>query len=254
MNQDQRPRKSIDSTGSSGRRKSSPAKVVAPGKLKGKPLGDVPGGARKAPVTAARQTAGGAERITTSRRDLPLPNPSEQPDRTLKPTSLRLRLLVEGDRISVLSALEVEAPATMSEQVRGTDFLEARVDNHLLALESLIEPGLAVGTPDPRDKRAFRGHRVVELSSYELTVRLPLDALETIVTRNLQGTQTNQATPIPLEITIYRATEHLVIDPTRFELARAAENRQLGRVASTGQLSLEEVRKSGSRGGKPSSY
>ncbi|HEY2873938.1 MAG TPA: hypothetical protein VGJ56_18580 [Reyranella sp.] len=253
MNQDQRPRKNPDSTGPSGRRKSSPIREVAPGELKGKPLADTPAGPRKAPVTAARQMAAGAERTTTSRRDLPLPNSADRPDR-IKSTSLRLRLLVEGDRIGVLSALEVDAPAAMSEQVRGTDFLEVRVDNQLLALESLIEPGLAVGTPDPRDKRAFRGHRVVELSSYELTVRLPLDALETIVTRNLQGIQANKAPSIPLEIAIYRATEHLVIDPTRFELARAAENRQLVRVASTGPLSLEEVRRSGSRGGKPSSY
>lgn len=250
MNHDQRPRKTPDST---GRKRSSPIREVAPGELKGKPLADMPAGPRKAPVATAKQTAVGAERITTSRRDLPLPNPADRPDK-IKPTSLRLRLLVEGDRISVLSALEVDAPATMSEQVRGTDFLEVRVDNRLLALESLIEPGLAVGTPDPRDKRAFRGHRVVELSSYELTVRLPLDALEMIVTRNLQGTQPNKAPSIPLEIAIYRATEHLVIDPARFELARAAENRQLVRVAGTGPLSLEEVRRSGSRGGKPSSY
>jgi hypothetical protein len=250
MNQDQRPRKNPDST---ARRRSSPIKEVAPGELKGKPLADMTAGPRKAPVAAARKTAVGTERITTSRRDLPLPPPADQPNR-MKPTSLRLRLLVEGDRIGVLSALEVDAPATMPERVRGTDFLEVRVDNQLLALESLIEPGLAVGTPDPRDKRAFRGHRVVELPSYELTVRLPLDPLETIVSRNLQGMQANKAPSIPFEISIYRATEHMVIEPARFELARAAENRQLVRVASTGALSLEDVRRSGSRGGKPSSY
>jgi hypothetical protein len=253
MNQDQRPRKNPDSTGPSGRRRSSPIREVAPGELKGKPIADMPAGPSKAPVAAAKKTAVGAERITTSRRDLPLPNPADRPDR-LKSASLRLRLLVEGERITVLGALEVDAPATIPEQVRGTDFLEVRVDNQLLALESLIEPGLAVGTPDPRDKRAFRGHRVVELSSYELTVRLPLDDLETIVSRNLQGTQANKAPSIPVEIAIYRATEHMVIDPRRFERARAADDRQLVRVASTGSLSLEEVRRSGSRGGKPTSY
>lgn len=181
----------------------------------------------------------------------------ERPDTNgkAKAGSLRLRLIVDGEHIRVLSAQEVDAPSTLPERVRGTHFLEVQVGNELLALDRLVDPGLAVGTPDPRDTSHSRGHRVVELASYELTVRVPLDALETVVSRSLQGLPAEaQSLSVPLEIAVYRATENLAIEPRRFDVLQATRSGQFVRTATTGQLNLDEVRRSVGGAQKPASY
>lgn len=146
--------------------------------------------------------------------------------------SLRLSLRVEGDQISVVNAIEVDAPARELQQVRGTSFLEVRVGDQVLALEPLVDPGIAIGIPDASDKEEFRGHREIQQPSYEVAVRVPLEALESAGEAGRRGA---------IEISVYDATENLELDPVRTDSIRDAR-RRLARVATTGQLGVDEVR------------
>ncbi len=251
MDEHGRPRKEIAAPRNDAGRRSAagrhPAvsKGVPKGELKGKLLADeVRAGSAKVSVTTARRIAVDAEREVSPRRELPLPteNPGATDPRGGR--SLRLRLLVEGERITVLDAIEVDVRAPLPERVRGTDFLEVRAGDEVLALEPLIDPGVAVGIPDPRDTTEFRGHREVELASYEVVVRVPIDAMEAIVARDLQGSpdEAKGRDRTPLEIALYRASENLVLEPSRVDMAREARGARLSRVATTGRLSLGEVR------------
>jgi hypothetical protein len=242
---EQRPRKRIEEPGKSdSRRQPAVSRGVPKGELKGKPLdGGVRAGPEKMSLAMARRTAVDAERPVGRRRELPLPTERPGAGDPGELRSLRLRLLVEGERITVLDAVEVDAPGSLPEQVRGTDFLEVRAGGEVVALEPLIDPGVAVGIPDASDMTEFRGHREMTLPSYELTVRVPLDVLESVVSRR-RGS-------IPLEIDMYRATENLVVETRRFDMPRAARGDRLARVATTGRLTLDEVRRAGGRDRKP---
>ena len=146
--------------------------------------------------------------------------------------SLRLSVRVEGDRISVVNAIEVDAPARELQPVRGTSFLEVRVGDRVLALEPLVDPGIAIGIPDARDKEEFRGHREVQQPAYEVAVRVPLEALESAGEAERRGA---------IEVSVYEATENLELDPVRSDSVREAR-RRLARVATTGRLGMDEVR------------
>jgi len=178
------------------------------GKLKGKPLADQGrAGPEKVSLATARRTGVDAERVVSPRGELPLPSERQNAIDPREGRSLRLRLQVEGEQITVLDATEVNVPASLPERVRGTDFLEVRAGGEVVALEPLIDPGVAVGIPDPRDTKEFRGHREMTTPSYELTVRVPLDALESVLSRDIQGSpgQAERRGSIPLEIAVYRA-------------------------------------------------
>jgi hypothetical protein len=249
MDEEDRPRKRIEGK-ATGRRRPKVSSGVPKGKLKGKPLADQGRvGPEKVSLATARRTAVDAERIVSPRRELPLPTERQNAIDPREGRSLRLRLQIEGERIIVLEAAEVAVPTPLPEQVRGTDFLEVRAGGEVVALEPLIDPGVAVGIPDARDTTEFRGHREMTMPSYELTVRVPLDALESVISREIQGSpdEAERRGSIPLEIAVYRATENLVIEPRRFDMRTAARGDRLARVATTGRLRLDEVRRSGGR-------
>lgn len=246
MDEYERPRKQIRKDATAAKRRGSTvSRGVRSGASKGKPrAADERPGAAKPSLGVARRTAADAERIVSGRKDLPLPmertGVSDRPENR----SLRLSLRVEGDQISVVNAIEVDAPARALEPVRGTSFLEVRVGDRVLALEPLIDPGVAIGIPDSRDKEEFRGHRELQLPAYEVAVRVPLDALESAGEADRRG---------EIEINVYDATETLELDAARSDSVRDAR-RRLARVASTGRLDIDDVRtvsRSGDRKSPP---
>lgn len=234
MDEYERPRKQIrrDATAAK-RRGSTVSHGLPPGSLKGKPkAADERALAAKPSLTDARRTAAEAERVVSARRELPLPMERiDTSDRT-EDRSLRLSLRVEGEQISVMNAIEVDAPARELQPVRGTSFVEVRLGDRVLALEPLVDPGVAIGIPDARDKDEFRGHREIQQPSYEVAVRVPLDALESAGEADRRGA---------LEISVYDATETLELDPVRTDSVRDAR-RRLARVATSGRLEVDEVR------------
>ena len=164
MDDTERRRKSVDPGGKTTSRRRTVTTGVASGKLKGKPLdSEQPTGLAKPSVAAARRSAVHAERAVSSRKELPLPTERSVGGEGHQGRSLRLQLRVEGERITVLDAIEVDVPAPVPDQVRGTDFLEVRSGDEVLALQRLIDPGVAIGIPDARDTKEFRGHREVVL-------------------------------------------------------------------------------------------
>jgi hypothetical protein len=235
-----RPRKQIPQEGQAARRrKTAVSRGVPSGKLKGKPLtADDRIGPQKPPLAAARRTASDVEQSPSRRKDLPLPIERSDRDNRHEGRSLRLTLRVEGERITVVNAIEVDAPPQPLEPVRGTNFLEVRAGDRVLALEVLVDPGVAIGIPDRRDTTEFRGHREIEMPFYEVAVRVPLEAMESTEGRLKDG----ESIRAPIEATIYRASERLELDPVRFERDRETR-RQLARVAATGQLGVDEIRR-----------
>ena len=231
MDETERRRKRVEEPGeSAGRRHRAVSTGVSAGELKGKPLAaGERSGLAKPPLAVARRSAAQADRAVSSRKELPLPRESDVAAAARGGRSLRLRLSVEGERITVLDAVEVDEPASLPQRVRGTDFLEVRAGDEVLALQALIDPGIEVGIPDARDTTEFLGHREVELEAYELTVRVPLD-------------QADRRGPVPIEIAVYRASENVVIEPMRIGADRGALGDRIARVATTGGLSLDELR------------
>ena len=235
MDANDRPRKKIAEGGKADRRRKSPVSRGAPaGELKGKPVAaEDRTGREKQRLAAARRTASDAERAPGRRGDLPMP--MERPDSNDRHEgrSLRLTLRVEGERMTVVRAIEVDAPPSALQPVRGSTFLEVRAGDRMLALERLVDPGVAIGIPDRRDAKEFRGHREIELPSYEVAIRVPLEAM---------GSTTEGPGDGPsIEVAIYRATETIEVDPLRFEVVRETAGR-LARVAATGPLTMDEVR------------
>lgn len=234
MDEYERPRKQIRKDATAAKRRgSSVSRGIRSGSLKGRPAtADERIGLAKPSLGVARRTAADAERAVSGRRDLPLPvertGASDRPEGR----SLRLSLRVEGDRISVVNAIEVDAPARELQPVRGTSFLEVRVGDRVLALEPLVDPGIAIGIPDARDKEEFRGHREIQQPAYEVAVRVPLEAFESAGEAERRGA---------IEVSVYEATENLELDPVRSDFVRDAR-RRLARVATTGQLGVDEVR------------
>lgn len=245
MDDSKRQRKSVEERGKTASRRRAVSIGLSSGKLKGKPLeAEPPTGLAKPTVAAARRSAVHAERAVSSRKELPLPTERSVAGDAHQGRSLRLQLRVEGERITVLDAIEVDVPAPVPERVRGTDFLEVRSGDEVLALQRLIDPGIAIGIPDARDKTEFRGHREIELASYELTVRVPLDAVESLESRELQGEteKIGRRRTIPVEIAVYRASETVEIASRQTAIARSARGSRLARVATTGALTLDDIR------------
>ena len=240
MDAKDRPRKNISNDGKAGRRrKAAVSRGVPSGQLKGKPVADENRTGREKPgLAAARRTAPDVEGSPSRRKDLPLPMERSHREERREGRSLRLTLRVDGERITVVNATEVEAPPSALQPVRGSTFLEVRAGDRVLALERLVDPGVAIGIPDRRDTKEFRGHREIELPSYEVAIRVPLEAMESTEGRPEDGEST-QAT---IHATIYRAGETLDLDPVRFELDRETRGR-LERVAETGALGVDEVRR-----------
>jgi len=249
MNADSRPRKQIPKSPkaakASGRRRSAASKGVARGELKGKPVAtDELALPAKAGVAAARRAAAESERAPSSRRELPLPMESSSADREAPNRSLLLRLLVEGDRVRVLDAVDVDVPAPAGQPVRGTNFVEVRAGDEILTIQPIVDPGLEIGIPDPADTTEFRGHREVAVPSWEVAIRVPLGALEAAASRG-----GDRSTEPSLEVSLYRAPETIEIDPSRFAVAREARG-QLARFATSGQVRIDQLGAE-SRGRKP---
>ena len=252
MDQDGRPRKD---TAKQSARKRPAVKVAARGKLKGRPVAGAPRtDAAKLPLSAARRAGRPAERIVGGRDELPPPI-RRLAEVAEDERSLRLRLLVEGKRITMLDAQEVEAPGTLPGELRGTNFIEVRSGGEVLAAQALVDPGIAVGIPDPADKKEFRGHRFIELPSYEIVIRVPLGPLRDLIDRHSQGRgEGSRRRSLPaIEIDLYQAKTHLVFDPRRDGPLAQAQRGKVSRLAQSGEIALDEVRGAGGRTQKPRS-
>lgn len=215
---------------------------AAVGELKGRPLEPEPGGRAKPSVADAVKLAAESDR-EVGRRDVPLPPEADTEEHQMDARSLGLRLEVSGDRITVLDSLEVDVPTFTPERVRGTDFLAVQTEDEILAMKPLIDPGVAVGIPDPKDPE-FRGHREIALDTYEITVLLPLDAIEQLAARDLQGVSDRTGRPeTAVEIVMYRTAQTSEMEPRRQAAFRSRNDLEV--VASSGQLTLDSLRGTG---------
>lgn len=244
MDETKRSTKRVDEPGvKAATEHSAVSKGVAAGKLKGRPLKSEPAGPAKPSVADAIKLAAHSDR-EVGRSDLPLPPESAVAVEAEGGRSLGLRLEVSGERVTVLDSLEVDVPVAFPGRVRGTDFLAVQTDDEILAIIPLVDPGIAVGIPVADDPEG-RGHREVALDSYELTIRVPLDAIERLTARDVQGTPDRTARPesTAVEILLYHSPETTDIEPQWEGVARGRNDLRV--VASSGPLTLESLRGTG---------
>jgi hypothetical protein len=181
-------------------------------------------GRRKPTVAASRALAG---RGSTQKRKLGL-QMAPVPDEGVADRSVRLRLQVRRGRITVLDSAVVDAPAPDDSEVRGSTFLEVRSGDRVIGLQSLVDPGLSVGIPDPTDPAEdFRGHRVVRESTWETSIRVPVDAVA-------------DAAPGDLTISIFDTPTHMVLD-ARSARSVAARVRSASESASSAPLRARDL-------------
>ena len=186
MDEYERPRKQIRKDATAAKRRgSSVSRGLRSGSLKGKPAAaDERIGPAKPSLGVARRTAADTGRAVSGRRDLPLPmERADMGDRS-EGRSLRLSLRVEGDQISVVNAIEVDAPARELQPVRGTSFLEVRVGDQVLALEPLAAaPCPKISVRAHNIDRWRCGGRGLHLSRGSMYVR----CLRTVLYRTREG-------------------------------------------------------------------
>lgn len=240
MEPHERGRKQIETRAA---QRESKARRLAAGQLKGSPVAESDRPDRvKAPARAAGRD------LTSHDKTRPSPQLTRpDPPRSVEQQSLRLRLRVEGESISVLDADIVDAPGTLPEEVRGTHFLEVRLGDRILAAQPLRDPGIAVGIPNRSDHKAMRGHRFIELDRYEVVVRVPLGPLETIVAERLQGSPAPRRSGPRLEVAIFEAHTSLALDPRRPGSLQAQRRNELVSVARSKPLPIDELYGSGGR-------
>jgi hypothetical protein len=180
---------------------------------------------RSKPTVAASRALYG--RGTTTKRKWG-PQVAPVPEKGEQARSVRLRLQVRRGRITVLDSAVVGAPAPDDAEVRGSTFLEVRSGDRVIALQSLVDPGLSVGIADPADPAdEFRGHRVVRESTWETAIRVPIEVLA-------------ESAPSDLSISIFEAPEHLVLD-AHSPRSVAARVRSATVLASSARLRARDL-------------
>jgi hypothetical protein len=180
-------------------------------------------GRSKPSVTASRALYG---RDGTARKGDPQVAPI--PEEGDQARSVRLRLQVRRGRITVLDSAVVDAPAPDDAEVRGSTFLEVRAGDRVIALQSLVDPGLSVGIADPADPADdFRGHRVVRETTWETAIRVPIEVFA-------------ESAPSDLSISIFDAPEHMVLD-AHSPRSVAARVRSATVLASSAQLRARDL-------------
>lgn len=220
------------------RRHPAVSKGASSGKLKEKATARREASGRVKPsVSEARKQGTDAER-TVGRTDLPLPPQAGRKAPEPEGRSLGLRLQVSGDRITVLNSLVLDTPGAPPERVRGTDFLAVHSGGEIIALKRLNEPGVAYGIPDPHDPE-FRGHREILLDTYELTILVPLQAIDRLAARERTEDQGTDARPSTVEILMLRTPETTDIEPRAMNAIR--DRRDVETVASSGELTAEAL-------------
>jgi hypothetical protein len=180
-------------------------------------------GRSKPTVTASRAVSGRA----TPKRKLGL-QVAPLSDENARDRSVRLRLQVRRGRITVLDSAVVDASAGGGTEVRGSAFLEVRSGDRVIALQSLVDPGLSVGIPDPAQRaEGVRGHRVVRESTWETTVYVPIEDLA-------------NSAPTELSISIFETPEHMTLD-AQSPRSVAARVRSATVLASSAQLRARDL-------------
>jgi hypothetical protein len=93
---------------------------------------------------------------------------------------VRLRMRVtEGGRLTVVGAKAVEGPL-VEPKLQGALVYEATIGGRRVAAGGIADAGEQRSFPDPKAKLPeMKGHHVVELSSYEVNVRVPRAAVRT---------------------------------------------------------------------------
>jgi hypothetical protein len=90
---------------------------------------------------------------------------------------LRLRVLVEGEELSVVGAKFVEGPLVQPSTVHPGLTYEVTLGSRRVAIGGIPDAGVWRSYPDPLGRPGLEGHHIVETSRYEISVRVPADEL-----------------------------------------------------------------------------
>jgi hypothetical protein len=90
---------------------------------------------------------------------------------------VRLRVLVEDSKLSVLGAKFVEGPLAETDTAHPGLNFEMMLGSRRLATSWIPDAGVWRSFPDPLGRPGLQGHHVTEVPSYEIAIRVPVKDL-----------------------------------------------------------------------------
>ena len=90
---------------------------------------------------------------------------------------LRLRILVSDGELSLSGITFVEGPLVETEELHPGLAYEATLGGRRIAIGEIPDVGVWRSYPDPEGRAAMQGHHITEQKSYEIAVRVRVDAL-----------------------------------------------------------------------------
>jgi hypothetical protein len=90
---------------------------------------------------------------------------------------VRLRVLVEGDELTVVGAKFVEGPLVQTSTLHPGLTYEVTLGSRRVASGGIPDAGVWRSYPDPLGRPGLQGHHITEVPRYEIPVRVPADEL-----------------------------------------------------------------------------
>lgn len=139
---------------------------------------------------------------------------------------MRLHLRVDDGAMSVVAAKYVPGPLAAPAPMQGGLAYEVSLGQEQLGAGDVPDPGVRRGLVSPDAPE--RGHHVVEVPSYEFTVRIPVERLSRV---NLPDVQ----------VTVYRLDASQVIHATNAQPLQAQTGHVVEEVARLNGIRMEEL-------------
>jgi hypothetical protein len=90
---------------------------------------------------------------------------------------LRLRILVSDGELSLQGITFVEGPLVETEELHPGLAYEVTLGGRRIAIGEIPDAGVWRSYPDPEGRPAMQGHHITEVTSYEIAVRVRVEAL-----------------------------------------------------------------------------
>jgi hypothetical protein len=135
---------------------------------------------------------------STSRRS-GAPDVSDGPDDVADDSKgyLRLRILVSDGELSLSGITFVEGPLLETEELHPGLAYEVTLGSRRIAIGEIPDAGVWRSYPDPEGRPAMQGHHITELVSYEIAVRVRVEALTASSLSRLLVTLYRWQAPVP---------------------------------------------------------
>lgn len=153
----------------------------------------------------------GGRRITSDKKGKALPDQEAAPPGRSAPGKrgkgegeepgyLRLRVQVENGEMTVTGGKVVPGPLVQATSLHPGLIYEVTRGSSRIAQGLIPDAGVWRSYPDPEGRPAMQGHHLTRLASYEIAVRIPLDAIRRQDLAQLKVSLYQWQGPAPVEL------------------------------------------------------